>query len=245
MNRNKQMMGVVLILLGLVCLLSVVLPAAYGFWSNAYLLSADVARPAVEGQLSEQAQEIPVVYALYRKRILSGFEMSAASQETDTAEQAHRLAELLEGLENEGVLPQRCREKADEIFKLPFAAAFYQEEDGFRQDTYLGYSEGEPSGGSVEVMVQQHQQTGLVTACTVAGVQLQEDAAALLRTYCSYLGLDSLTDWQRVETQEESAACWSKMGQLYLFCSLQGERFFIGAFSLPEEQLLSDASLPS
>ena len=35
MNRNKQLMGAVLIILGLMCLLSVMLPMGYGFWSDA------------------------------------------------------------------------------------------------------------------------------------------------------------------------------------------------------------------
>lgn len=124
MNRNKQLMGAVLIILGLMCLLSVMLPMGYGFWSDAYLLSADMERPAIDGQLSEQAQEILIVYALYRKRILSGFDMSTATREMETTEQANRLRELLEGLKNADVLPQGCWETANEIFRFPSAMAY-------------------------------------------------------------------------------------------------------------------------
>lgn len=246
MNRNKQLMGAVLIILGLMCLLSVMLPMGYGFWSDAYLLSADMERPAIDGQLSEQAQEIPIVYALYRKRILSGFDMSTATREMETTEQANRLRELLEGLKNADVLPRGCWETANEIFRFPSAMAYDQEQDGFQQNTYLGYPEAEALGTGVEVMVQQHEQTELVTACTIAGgVQPQDDADDLLHIYRSYLGMDSLQDWKKLETQEESAAWWSEMGQIYLFCSLQEGRFFIGAFSLPKEELLAADFLPS
>lgn len=59
MNRNKQLMGAVLIVLGLMCLLSVMLPMGYGLWSDAYLLSADVERPVIDGSFLSKHRRSP------------------------------------------------------------------------------------------------------------------------------------------------------------------------------------------
>ena len=64
-------------------LLLLMLPAGVARWCDANLVSGSVPRPAMEGQMSEQAQDIPVVYGLYRKRILSGSESDMNVSETD------------------------------------------------------------------------------------------------------------------------------------------------------------------
>lgn len=214
-------------------LLMLMFPKGVACWCDAALFADTVPRPVMEGQLSETAQEIPVLYALYRKRILSGGEMEVAVEETDAGEQAESMAETLGKLERAGVLPPVCREEADNIFRAPTAVAYAGRQDGFVQRTYLGYAQT----GKKSISVQQEEQTGLVTACTVSAKGAGEEAAEYLLAYRSYLGLDTLTDWQTAQMGSGSAACWSLEGQVYLYCTLGNDRFAVGAVSMGEDTL--------
>lgn len=214
-------------------LLMLVFPKGVACWCDAALFARTVPRTVMEGQLPETAQEIPVLYALYRKRILSGGEMEIPVEETDAGMQAGSMAETLGKLERAGVLPSVCREEADEIFRAATAVAYAGQQDGFVQQTYLGYAQT----GKNSIAVQQEEKSGLVTACTVSAKGTGEDTEAYLLAYRSYLGLDVLTDWQTVQMESGSAACWSREGQVYLYCTFGKDRFAVGAVSMGEETL--------
>lgn len=220
-------------LLALGYLLMLLLPAGAARLGDAELLSGTVPRPVMEGQLSARAQEIPLVYALYRSRVLSG-------GETATPEQARSLSGTLGKLEDAGVLPGFCREAAENIFDLPGALAYTGREKGFVQKSYQGY---DASGNAGSVLVQQQEETGLVTVCTLSSPLPapeggdKTDPGQILKQYRAYLGLDGLTDWQEAGRGENSAVCWSAEGQIYLYCTVEEERFALGAASLPPEEL--------
>lgn len=215
-------------------LLLLMLPAGVARWCDANLVSGSVPRPAMEGQLSQQAQDIPVVYGLYRKRILSGSESDMNVSETDAEALACSLTDTLRELETAGVLPAVCLAKADTIRDLPDAIAYIGREDGFVQKSYLGHVQTQ-TGPSKSIVIQQQEETGLVVACTM-DAEGSADTSALLSAYRSYLGLDGLADWQTLQT-ETGAACWSCEGQLYLYCSFGGGRFALGAVSMDAETL--------
>lgn len=233
--REKVPFPLGMLLLISAYLLMLVFPTAVACWSDAILFAAPVPRPAMEGQLSETAQEIPVLYALYRKRILSGGERELEVEETDAGAQVESMAETLGELEHAGVLPPDCREAADEIFRIPTAVAYAGCRDGFIQKTCLGYTRMVEKS----ISIQQEEKTGLVTACTVSAQGAGEDAAEYLLAYRSYLGLDTLPDWQTVQTESGGAACWSREGQVYLYCTSENDRFAVGAVSMGEESLES------
>lgn len=216
-----------------VYLLLLALPTVVARWCDARLVSTTIPRPIMEGQLSGQAQEIPVVYGLYRKRILSHNELPSNAPETDPEAQAHSLSEVLWELEQAGVMTPACRKNAEEILTLPSAVAYTTESDGFVQMSYLGYT---PTGSSRNILVQQQADTGLVTSCCL-DAEGTADTAALLEAYRRYLGLERLTDWQTAQTETGGTACWSREGQLYVYCSFREGRFAIGAVSMAEKEL--------
>ena len=149
-----------------------------------------------------------------------------------TAERvAENMAETLGELERAGVLPSACREESEEIFHTPTAVAYAGRQDGFVQQTYLGYAQT----GKGSISVQQEEKSGLVTACAVSAKVTGEDTAA----YRSYLGLDALTDWQTARMESDGSACWSLEGQVYLYCTFENDRFAVGAVSMGEETLES------
>lgn len=234
----RPVMAVLLVLAGLLMLL---LPAGVAHLGDAELFSGTVPRPAMEGQLSGQAQEIPVVYALYRRRILSGGEESLSdARETSTAEQALSMSGTVRAMADAGILPQSCRNAAKAVFESPDAMAFTGQQNGFIQKSYQGYDG--PTGEYRSISIQQQEETGLVTACAVSAEMpdWQEEACTaeeILKSYRDYLGLGELTDWQTAGTAAGGAVGWSETGQIYLYCSFGEERFALGAVSLSEEQL--------
>lgn len=241
MKPARKLPGPVLAaLLALGYLLMLLLPAGAARLGDAKLLSGTVPRPAMEGQLSARAQEIPLVYALYRSRVLSGGEDFSQSGEAATPEQARSLSGTLEALEADGVLPGSCRKAAESIFDLPGALAYTGREKGFVQKSYQGYDD---SGNARSVLVQQQEETGLVTACTLSAPLPAPDGGdgtdpgQILKEYRACLGLDTLTDWQEARPGENSAVCWSAEGQIYLYCTFEKDRFALGATSLPPEEL--------
>lgn len=229
------------VLLGLAGLLMLLLPAGVARLGDAELFSQPVPRPAMEGQLSGQAQEIPVVYALYRSRILSsGEDILSNTREVSTAEQARSMSGTVQVMAKTGILPQSCREAAQKVFDSPEAVAYTGQKKGFVERSYQGYEK--PSGKSRSISIQQQEEIGLVTACVVsdempAWQEASCTAEEILKRYRDYLGLDRLTDWQTAVTVEGGAASWSVTGQIYLYCSCGEGRFALGAVSLPEEQL--------
>ncbi len=235
MKRKKRLRQKTLIFLSILCLLSMALPSISTSWHDARLLKTDIPRPVSAELPSEQAQEIPVLYALYRKRYLSGIQMDAPHTSADAAEQALILSAKAEELKNSGVLSEECLQKVKEIFLQSSPAAYYQEQDGFIGGTYLAYSD--ITHDMVKsVTVQWHQKTGLVTSCSVTVSLVRKDADVFLNAYRTYLGLDVLADWETIDTGGASAACWSKSGQIYLYYTFQDDRLSFGAISLSAEE---------
>lgn len=228
-----------LIVLSLLCLLSMALPAAAASWQDAQLLKREIPRPVPAVLPSEQAQEIPVLYALYRKRYLSGIEISADPVPADAAGQAALLSGKVEELREAGVLPQDCAQKIGKILKQPSSAAYTQEQDGFSGSIYHIYP-GQADGPAGSVALQWHRKTELVTSCSVHAQLAPRDAAAFLDAYRKYLGLDALTDWETADTGGASTAYWSESGQIYLYYTLQSGRLSFGAIFLSREEF--DAS---
>ena len=69
---------------------------------------------------------------------------------------------------------------------------------------------------------------------------LAAEGVAALDAYRSYLGLDTLTDWQPfdvADSNQDTAAEWSASGQIYLYCSVQKGNFAIGAISVTQDSL--------
>lgn len=235
MKQIRCLRSVILGLLSMLCLASMALPAAYASWYDAQLLDADIARPAEDTQISEQAQQIPVVYALYRKRYLSGIEMDGNWTIADTTEQADILSQKVEELKNAEVLPSQAVQKADEILTESSVMAYSQQQDGFICGICEPYSAGQKH--SIEtVRAQWHQKTGLVTSCTIYVKLEQMDVNPLLDRYRTYLGVDILTDWQTVDTGECSTVCWSPAGQIYLYYTIRSDSLSFGAVSLSAEE---------
>ena len=241
MKRKKRLRQITLLFLSILCLFSMALPWVFASWHDARLLETDIPRPVSVELPSEQAQEIPVLYALYRKRYLSGMEMDAPYTPADAAEQAAILSAKAEDLQNAGVLPEECLQKIEDIFLRPSSAAYSQEQDGLLGGTYLAYPD--TTHKQLEsVAVQWHRKTGLVTSCSVTVQLMDKDADIFLNAYRTYLGLDVLTDWETAETGGASAACWSKSGQIYLYYTFQEDRLSFGAISLSTEEFASSFS---
>ena len=235
MKQIGRLQPVILGLLSMLCLASMALPAAYAAWYDARLLDVDIARPVEDTQLSEQAQQIPVVYALYRKRYLSGIEMNSSWTTADTTEQADILSQKMEELKNARLLPSQAVQKADQILTAPFVMAYSQQQDGFTGSSCESYSPGQEHSNET-ARAQWHQKTGLVTSCTVSVKLEQMDVSPLLDRYRVYLGVDVLTDWQTVDTGGSSAVSWSPSGQVYLYYTIRSDSLSFGAVSLSAEE---------
>lgn len=240
MKKIKGFRPVILVFLSLLCLSSMALPAVYAFWCNAHLVNMDIPRPIEEEQLSEEAQEIPVLYALYRKRYLSGIEMNGTWMMTDTTKQANILSQKIDELKNAKVLPEEAVQKADDILAQPSAMAYSQQQDGFIGGTCENYLSEQLSSKSVRL--QWHEKTGLVTACSISFPSGQADTRAFLDAYRTYLGVNILTDWQTANTSESGTVCWSPTGQIYLYYTIHGEILSFGAVSLSTEEFSASFS---
>lgn len=221
----------------LACAASLALPCAATAWEDSRLHAAPVARPAVAGALNGHARENTVVYELFRKRLLSGTELSELEACTDAAEMTETLCEKTRDLDDAGVLPAGLAEQV--LSQTPKSQeAFQRDQDGVSAGSCQQWTDAEPGALSFwRCDAQWLSSSGLVTSYSVTLPAADTDAGGVLEAYRSYLGLDELTDWQTPAVSSPSpytAALWSAEGQLYLYCTAGPDRFSLGAVSVEQ-----------
>lgn len=204
------------------------LPSALAAWDDQQLFCAPTSRPPVEGALSYEARALPTAYALYRRRQLSGAQSLEQSAEPSAA--APFLTQATNALHDAGVLSEALYTKA--LARLSAAnAASQSHQDGFSFARCSELSQGD-SPASIES--EWIDATGIVTQYRITDVSCQDDPQVLLKAYQTYLGLQTLSDWQALSPDlfsDGTAAAWSSEGQVYIYCCVNKDGLQLGAAS--------------
>lgn len=224
----------------LFCAASLALPCAMCAWEDFRLYETPVARPVIAGTIGSRGRELPAAYELFRKRLLSGTEITAPEQDCDPAEAVEILCEKTQHLVEADVLPESLAKQI--LSRLPQTqAAFVRSQDGVAQASCLQWDDAQSaSPSSWHCDAQWLISHGLVTAYSTSLPASELDTARVLDAYRTYLGLDALDDWQTVRVQTSSpdtAAMWSAEGQVYLYCCASETGFDLGAVSLTQDAL--------
>ena len=226
-------------LAALACAASLALPCAMAAWEDSGLCAEPVARPAVSGTMSGSGRKIPAAYELFRKRLLSGTEISVPDTSADPSETAGTLMQKTQALADAGVLPDALAERV--VSMLPGTReALQRGQDGVSAAVCQEWSYDDAVQSGWRCEAQWLDSCGLVTEYSVTLSESGADAAAALDAYRSYLGLDELTDWQTFDAADsnpDTAAEWSADGQIYLYCSVQEGNFALGAVSVTQDSL--------
>lgn len=225
-NRYRQ---ILLAAVTLFCLLSLGLPLYYLRWSSKQLVTRGAPRPEQPGMLSEEGQEHPLVYALYRRRFAA---QTATEVPGDPLQIQQELQAKTEALAEAGALPDIVARQARWILEQPAQETTCTSENGFASATCLIPQEEGSAYGSVSVCWQE--ETGLVVSYIVTADTAPNDLEPCLTSYQDYLGVDDLPDWQVGSRQDGEAWAWSPAGQLSLFCRREAGRFLLGAASQAE-----------
>lgn len=226
-------------LAALACAAGLALPCAMAAWEDSRLCAEPVARPAVSGTMSGSGRKIPAAYELFRKRLLSGTEISVPDTSADPSETAGTLMQKTQALADAGVLPDALAERVASM--LPGTReALQRGQDGVSAAVCQAWSYDDAVQSGWRCEAQWLDSCGLVTEYSVTLSESGADAAAALDAYRSYLGLDELTDWQpfdAADSNPDTAAEWSADGQIYLYCSVQEGNFALGAVSVTQDSL--------
>lgn len=222
--RRAMLVAVILL-----CLLSLGLPLFYNQWSNIQLARQGTRRPELPGMLSDEGQENPLAYALYRNR----FEVQSALELPGDVQQVQQdLLSRTEALAKAGVLPDLVAQRAQWILEQPVSEATSKTENGFASATYLIPQKG--ASGYCSVYACWQEDTEMVVSYIVTADTVLNDLEPYLSAYQAYLQLNNLPDWQLDFRQEGEAWAWSQTGQLSLFCRREAGRFLLGAVSQAE-----------
>lgn len=221
------------------CLLLLALPAGYGRWSDTRLLHSVFARPQLEGVLDQQAQQIPVLYALYRKRYLEEeyHDYVDYSNSAEKQMQLQRMAEAVENLGISGVLPQTLAERLAQQLEKSEQVSVWRQTGGFvGSSAFVAKIGWQGSSCTIE----QFEETGQVThlVCPIEP-WMEISPQEVMEHYRSYLGLLELKDWEWKNTANPNqAGMWSDQGQIYLYCNVEEpyQMLTLGAFSIDPEQ---------
>ena len=250
-NQRRKRKGLlapvsILVLAVLCSLLSLCLPAVFARMQDTAVLSRELPRPAQESTLDERARDIPLVYALYRRRYLVSPTFPSTIQNDGTGDGTALLQMKLSELTQAGVLPEAPAQQIQELLSIPplytgcdtggdFSAA--EQGSSTKSLSEPGGLLSEPAD-ELSVMLYWHTDTGLIVSLQASVDASKTDANELLRRYRAYLGLDVLDDWMAVDLESEAkAACFSPTGQLYLYCFAQERELALGAVSLSLEEM--------
>ena len=235
-KRKGPLVPAFALVLALLCsLLFLCLPAVSVRMQDAAVLSRELPRPAEEGALAERAREIPLVYALYRRRYLVGPGYSTALEDDGTGEGTAHLKDRTSELAYAGVLPE---ETAQQIQALLSLTPMYAKCDTGGDISAAMQWCRTGQGNDLDVMLYWHTDTGCVVSFEAAVDASGIDTKELLCQYRAYLGVDMLDDWTDLELKDETrAACWSQAGQLYLYCYVREKELSFGAASLSLEEM--------
>jgi len=218
----------------LLCVLMLFLPAIIARGQEASLLSHVQMRPAAAGTLDAKAREIPIVYALYRRRFFfDSFSIAAVTEDTSGAQIA-LLREKAEELEKAGVLTEALADEVWAKLAIPPTEIGAESADGFSAARWTFFSEEKRLLETVYCWW--HAGTGCVVNFSADIDTKNADAAAMLSAYRDYLGLDGLDDWQDIAQSADHSACLSKRGQIYLSCCTQENQLMLSAVSLSPEE---------
>ena len=244
-SRQKLFGWLVVALAALCCGALLLLPGAYTTRAGEKLFEGFYTRPSIAGMLDEDAQELPIAYALYQKRYLGedpaylDFEAEIMAQAEHSGDELWMLKNALFELSDAGMIhmetadyiTQTLEQGKPGVAGRPESAGFYRIS---LADTQWMDSTG--SYTAAEILL--HEQTGKIVEFKLEGFAVIEDAEQLLAAYIPYLGVDALTDWKASPSNTESKALfWSPKGQLYLYCACNADTFIFGALSLPDEEV--------
>lgn len=242
MRKLKQ--GLLLLLCIGLSVLMMRLPAAWAERCDEQLLREMQVRPPIEGMLSEQAQDIPILYALYRRRYLASH-FAEESIEWDNEEEGSIFQELLQIASDSELLP--------DWFKQTVLLDMLSEKTGMECSVYFrgGFAQcicekRKPGNEENEQFQENHEGlqryldfqchmdgTGLITSFHYQGPMRPVNAKAMLNKYRTYLGLDGLDDWQTIQLDASgNIGYWSAMGQIYLYCVAEENTLAFEALSL-------------
>ena len=224
------------LVLALLCsLLFLCLPAVSVRMQDAAVLSRELPRPAEEGALAERAREIPLVYALYRRRYLVGPGYPSTLVDDGTGEGTEHLKDQISELARAGILPEEMSRQIQELLSL--TPVYVQCDTGGDISAAMQWCRT-GQGHDAEVILYWHTNTGCVVSFEAAVDASGIDTKEFLRQYRAYLGVDVLDDWAGLELKDETAAaCWSQAGQLYLYCYVRETELAFGAASLSLEEM--------
>lgn len=241
MNRKIEKDKLCALALLLCCVLSLFLPRAAARRQEAALLSNVLPRAAQAGALDENAREVPLVYALYRRRFWGSALVLSLRTGQEGSSALARLREKADELEDAGVLPETLANAVSQALEATPCETACGDAGGFCAVNRTLYDGQKKQYSSIEC--EWHAATGRVVYFLADTDAAQADAAAMLQAYRAYLGLGALNDWQDVgETTGERAACWSGTGQLFLYCYTRDGQLRMGALSRGPEEMAAEAA---
>ena len=203
-------------LLALGYLLMLLLPAGAARLGDAKLLSGTVPRPVMEGQLSARAQEIPLVYALYRSRVLYGSQSDGEGEALDFGPEEVRavLSDALEALQAAGVTDEAVTRAAEDILAGEAAETTARRlPDGTR--SYAWTADGR------EVRMVWHPDLELPLEFAVRwddpDVLPGGNPAEGLTAWTAFLGQQDAGDWQTLPGPDYACTAYSSSRELCLY----------------------------
>lgn len=247
MNARQRVLGWLVAALALLCCAGLLgLPHAYTQRASKQLLQGFYPRPAIEEMLAEEAQEIPIVYALYQKRYLgadyrySNADGGMISQQSQNSEEdLMAFSNLLTGLVESNVI---CAENADKMIKIlgngMLNTGSNPESAGFYRLILSAFDESDGTNNYKQATALLHDHTGKIVELNLNGFSVGENAEQLLKAYIHYLEVEPLNDFKASSSNTANKALfWSPTGQLYLYCAVKEDVFSFGVLSLPDEEV--------
>ena len=204
------------------------------------LIGPQQPRPVVAGVLDEQWAQDPLLYGLYKQRVLGPLNPAETWDAQDPRAGVYDLQEHFEGLQQAGVIPQQVTDWAWIALQRPVQWMIRsQDQQGFCAAEVGGMLPNGEQEDYFDLSIGWQEETGLVVKCALGRHVEAGDAEQVLRAYRSYLGLEALPDWKWVDTgSKHRAALWSETGQIYLYCSCGVfERFELQAQSVDPEHV--------
>lgn len=247
MRIKQKFLGWAMVMLTVLCCAGLLfLPKICVSHSADKLFENFYPRPAIEGMLDEEAQEIPIAYALYQKRYLgtdssyTGLDDENSSpEENNGAAELVLLSDLMTGLADSGVISPKNANLITQALELDdISATSDQESAGFYRLGLVASTGQDDKKDCRKAAVRLHGQTDKIVELTLSGFSVNEHAEQLITAYMQYLGVNALPDWQASpKNTKEKAFFWSPKGQLYLYCAVETDSFCFGALSLPDEEV--------
>ena len=187
------------------------LPYGWTNWMDRTRANCVGARPQIPGLLAPEARRIPALYALHSGEFLHWNGESDQNQE----EIQPVLEKIGQDLARAGVLTENMLEVYQELLAKPADRCDVETSDQLVRCSLSWYGEELPNYQQViDVTYTTMEQQAV---CFQASIPAEVSAETMAKQFCSYLGLDTLSDWKESANSKENDREYdSKIGNAVL-----------------------------